>query len=124
MDLLPKVAAAQKEAEQILMLRKELEDSLESSRFLFQKRQETILVIDLLNELTSLLPDGTSVEHLEIRDNEVRVRGQSSGASALIGLLEASKYFHGVTFLAPVTADRTAGQERFYIAVQIAREPQ
>jgi general secretion pathway protein L len=123
-DLLPKVAAAQKEAEQILMLRKELEDSLESSRFLFQKRRETILVIDLVNELTSLLPDGTSVEHLEIRDNEVRVRGQSSGASALIGLLEASKYFHGVTFLAPVTADRAGGQERFYIAAQIAREPQ
>jgi general secretion pathway protein L len=122
-DLLPKVAAAQKEAEQILMLRKELEDSLESSRFLFQKRQETILVIDLINELTSLFPDGTSVEHLEIRDNEVRVRGQSSGASALIGLLETSKYFHGVTFLAPVTADRATGQERFYIAAQIAREP-
>jgi general secretion pathway protein L len=117
--LLPKVAAAQQEAEQILVLRKQLEEASESSHFLFQKRRESVSVMDLLKELTAVLPDDTWLEQLEINGNEIRLQGQSSQASALIGLVEGSKWLHGATFLAPVIADRGSGKERFYLSAQI-----
>jgi len=121
-QLLPKVNAAQQEAEKILALRKELENAIESSGFLLQKRQNTPFIIDLLDELTRLFPDGAWVEQLEIKGNEIRVRGQSGEASALIERLEASKWFHGVTFLSPVTNDRRTGKDRFYLVAKIGRE--
>jgi general secretion pathway protein L len=80
------------------------------------------LNIELLKELTAILPDATWVEQLEISGNEIRVRGQSPTASALLGLMEASKLFQNATFLSPITAG-AAGKDRFYLSAQIAREP-
>ena len=121
--LLPRSVAAQQAAEQILLLRKELDSSLESARFLLQKRQETPLTIDILNELTKILPDGTWIERLEINKDELHLRGQSAAASNLIGLVEASKLFNSATFRSPVTNDSRTGKERFYLFAKIAREP-
>ena len=118
-ELMPKVAAAQKQAEDILVLREELESSIESSRFLLEKRQKTIFSIELLNELTAILPDGTWVEQLTIKDGEIQIRGQSLEASMLIGLVEASDMFRNVTFRSPVIADRRTGRDRFFLSAQI-----
>ncbi|MCP5459703.1 MAG: PilN domain-containing protein [Gammaproteobacteria bacterium] len=118
-NLMPKMDAAQKEAEEVLTLRQDLENVMESSRFLLQKRQDTPLMVGLLRELTRILPDGTWVEYLDIRGNEIQIRGQSTQASALIGLLEASKWLQGVTFRSPITADRRTGKDRFHVAAQI-----
>lgn len=63
------------------------------------------------------------MEQLEIKTNEIRVRGQSGEASALIERLEASKWFREVTFLSPVTNDRRTGKDRFYLVAKTGREP-
>ena len=81
------------------------------------------MAIALLDELTAVLPDGTWVENLDIKGKEIRIQGQSTQASALIGLVEESKWFRGATFLAPVTADRATGKDRFSLAAQLSREP-
>ena len=120
--LMPQVDAAQREAQAVFALREELERAVESSRFLIEKRQQNIFVIELLNELTTILPDGTWVEQLTIKDGEAQIRGQSREASMLIGLVEASDFFHNVTFRSPVIADRRTGRDRFYLSAQIGRE--
>lgn len=120
-NLMPKVEVAEQQAEEIFNLRGELENSLESSRFLLQKRKEIPLMVDIMSELTRILPDGTWVERLEIKGNEVQVRGQSSQASALLALVEASKLFHNATFGSPITADRRTGKDRFYLSAQISQ---
>lgn len=119
-ELVPRVNAAQQEAEQILSLRQELDNVRESSRFLLQKRQDSPLMVELLQELTTILPDGTWVEYVDIRDNEIQIRGQSTQASALISLLEKSEFLQGATFRSPITADRRTGKDRFHVAAQIA----
>jgi general secretion pathway protein L len=121
-NLMPKVEVAEQQAEEILDLRNELENSLESSRFLVQKRKETPLMVDIMRELTRILPDGTWVERLEIKGNEIQVRGQSSQASALLALVEASELFHNATFGSPITADRRTGQDRFYLSAQVSQQ--
>jgi general secretion pathway protein L len=118
--LMPKVQSAQVKAEKIFQLREQLDSSLGSSRFLIQKKRETLPVVDILNELTSIIPDNTWVEQFDVTDRTVQIRGQSLAASSLIGLIEASKMFQGVTFLSPVTADRRTGRERFFLSAQVA----
>jgi general secretion pathway protein L len=118
-DLMPRVNAAQQEAEEILALRQDLENVVESSRFLLQKRRDFPLMVELVRELTALLPDGTWIEYLDVRGNEVQIRGQSTQASALIGLLEESKLLQGASFRSPITADRRTGKDRFHVAAQI-----
>jgi len=119
LELLPKVDAAQQEAETILTLRQELEKAVESSSFLPQKRKAHPLAIELVRELTTTLPDGTWVEYLDIRDGEMQIRGKSVQASTLIGLLEKSAYFKEVTFRSPITADRRTGKDRFHISAKV-----
>jgi general secretion pathway protein L len=92
-----------------------------SSRFLLEKRLYTPLVIDLVDDLTRILPDGAWVEQLEVKSGQVRIRGQAEEASALIGQVEASRFFQGATFISPVTSDRRTGKDRFYLSAQIAR---
>ena len=121
-ELMPKVDAAQKQAESILALREELQRSIESSRFLLEKRQKTTFSIELLNELTAILPDGTWIEQLTIKDAEIEIRGQSLEASMLIGLVEASDMFRNVTFRSPVIADRRTGRDRFFLSAQIVNQ--
>ena len=113
--------ATRPQAEIIFTLRKQLEDTLESSRFILERRRQSPLVIDVLNELTQLLPDSTWIEHLEFNGNEIQLRGQSAEASALIGLLDGSDYFENVTFRSPVTTDRRTGRDRFFLTAQLSR---
>jgi general secretion pathway protein L len=120
-ELSPQVNAAQKQAEEMLDLRTELEEMSKSSRFLLEKRLYTPLVIDLVDDLTRILPDGAWVEQLEVKSGQVRIRGQAEEASALIGQVEASRFFQGATFISPVTSDRRTGKDRFYLSAQIAR---
>jgi len=118
-----KVAQAQKAANQALSLRDQLDQSLETSRMLTQKKQSVPARVDLLRELTVSLPDDTWVERLQIRGNNVQIIGQSSKASALIGIVEASKLLNGAGFASPVTTDPRTGKERFALSAQIGREP-
>ena len=122
LELMPQVSAAQRQAEEVLALRETLEDSIASSHFLLQKRREKLFAIDIVNELTRILPDNTWVEQLEIQGEALQVRGQSASASALIGLVEESDLFSQVTFRSPVTADRRTGRDRFYLTARIDKE--
>ncbi len=120
--LLPQAHEAEQQAEAIFKLRKTVDDSIESANFLLQKRKSRPLTIDLLNELTILLPDNTWVEQLNIRGDELQVRGQSLEASQLISLVEDSDYFFDVTFRSPVSRDRRTGRDRFYLSARIVKD--
>lgn len=118
-DLLPRVDAAQRQAEEVLNLRQQLETTVESSRFLLEQRRSRPLVLDLINELTALLPDHTWVEQLEIRNGQLELRGQSREATSLLGIIEESPFFEGATFRSPITRDRRTNQDRFFLTARI-----
>jgi general secretion pathway protein L len=119
LELRPRVAAAQSEAEQVMALRDKLERAVKESRVVLDKRRKTPLVIDVLNEVTRLLPDGTWLSSLELKGNELRIQGESTGASALVGVLEASPRFSQVHFSSPVTQNPATGRERFQLSATV-----
>lgn len=118
-----KVDQAQKAANQALSLREQLDKTLETSRMLAQKKRSIPARVDLLRELTVILPDDTWVERLQIKGDSAQIIGQSGKASALIGIVESSKFFSGAGFTSPVTTDPRTGKERFVLSARIGREP-
>lgn len=121
--VMTKVGQIQKTASQTLTLREQLDQSLAASQMLAQKKQAVPARIELLRELTVILSDDTWVEHLQIRGDTLQINGQSAKASALIGIIEASKLFNGAGFSSPVTTDPRSGKERFMLSARIGREP-
>lgn len=121
--VMTKASQIQKAANQTLTLREQLDRILATSQILAQKKLTFPHRVDLLRELTTILPDDTWVERLQIRGDALQINGQSAKASALIGIIEASKLFNGAGFSSPVTTDPRSGKERFMLSARIGREP-
>jgi general secretion pathway protein L len=123
MEAIARVDQAQKAANQALTLREQLDKTLETSRMLAQKKLSIPARVDLLRELTVILPDDTWVERLQIKGDSAQIIGQSAKASALVGIVESSKLFSGTAFTSPVTTDPRTGKMRFVLSARIGREP-
>lgn len=72
-----------------------------------------------LEALAHALPDGSWVVDVERHGQSLRLRGYSSGASALIALLDASPLFSNARFTAPLTPAGTPGTERFDLTLDL-----
>lgn len=117
------IAQIQKTAHQTLTLRDQLDQALATSRMLAQKKQAMPPKVDVLRELTTILPDDTWIERLQINGDTLQIIGQSAKASALVSIIESSKLFNGTGFLSPVNTDPRTGKERFVLGARIGREP-
>lgn len=87
-------------------------------------RSDSGSVVELIEELTRVLPDDTWLNRLEIRDGEVHFQGFSKAASALVGMVEASALFREARFGSPITRDARTGRERFYVSAKLAPRQQ
>ena len=67
-------------------------------------------LLDVVDEITRLLPDDTWLLELEVRGDEVQMRGETPNAAQLVGLLEASKRLHNARFRSPVIQVAVAGR--------------
>lgn len=122
LDAIDKLARVQRTAQQSLTLRDQLDRAAEASQILMQKKQTLPARVDLLQELTMILPDDTWLERLQIRGDTIQLVGQSAKASSLVAIIEASHLFSGVGFLSPVTTDPRTGKERFMLGARIGKE--
>lgn len=82
-------------------------------------KQQSPALLAVLNELSRLLNDETWLTHLHFSDNHMQIQGQSPAASALISTLEGSEFFSDVSFVSPLTQDKTSGRERFQISMTV-----
>lgn len=105
-------------------LRTELEQLQQSRQFLFNRKTEAPSALILLNELTRILPDNTWLTRLSVKDEAVTFQGESTNASALIGLIEESVMFRDVRFSSSVTIDPRSQKERFSIASKLQIQSQ
>jgi general secretion pathway protein L len=78
-------------------------------------------MVELVNELTVVLPNSTWLNRLEIKEGEIHLQGVSSSASSLIALIEESETFADVRFQSPVTQDTRTGRERFHLSARIVK---
>jgi general secretion pathway protein L len=88
--------------------------------YLNNLRQNRIHALDLLKELTEILPDTAWLLGLSVVDNKVEVQGNASYSTELIPQLEASPLFADAKFLSTITKGRD-GKEVFKIGFEISR---
>jgi general secretion pathway protein L len=83
--------------------------------------------IEILKELTQLLPNTAWIWNLKYNGKEIEISGYADSASDLLPLLDKSPLFEKVEFLAPVTKEkhmRPDGEkekERFKIKAKLER---
>lgn len=110
---------ARAEASQATSLTERVSEMADRSRFVLAQKRDRFAVMDLLNEVTRLLPDDTWVLQFGRRGEQMTVSGYSVKPSSLIGILEDSRMFTQVRFSSPVTADPRVGKERFNISAVV-----
>jgi general secretion pathway protein L len=100
-------------------LRDDLDEAVRRGRQLHELKRRTPASIAILDEVTRVLPDGTWLNSLDLRDGALSLSGYSAKASALIALLEDSDLLEEVQFRSQVTFDQKSGAERFSISARI-----
>jgi general secretion pathway protein L len=118
-ELDAKAAAARAQAEESLAIRDRLDELTRSTHLLVADKTRQPLVVQVLEELTRLVPDQAYLIQLELHDQTVELHGFAATASDLIRPLEESLLFKAPQFRSPVTRDRRGGAERFHISVEL-----
>lgn len=109
------------EASAVEKLRKELEDSQKQTVFLEDKKRQSP-VIDILTQLTRLVPTDTWIYDFQLNGTHAHIRGFSRAASALLPLFERSALFKDAQFQAPLTQGPQPGLERFDLSFELKGE--
>ena len=112
------VSAARAQAEESLVMRDRLDELTRSAQFLVADKTRQPLVVQVLDELTRLVPDQAYIVQFELHDQTVELHGFAATASDLIGVLEQSPLFKAPQFRSPLTQDRRSGAERFHVSVE------
>jgi general secretion pathway protein L len=115
----PLIETASAKAQQARQLREKVERLTANSQFLINKKQASLTVLEILDEVTRILPDDTWITRLDINGSELQLQGQSSSAAALIPLIESSNLLRNPAFRSPVTQVPRSDAERFLLSAQI-----
>jgi len=113
------IKALEKQTQVVEAQQHEIDALHAETQKLIDLKQKAPALLPVLDELTKLLQDDTWLTHLQYSDQHMQIQGQSPAASALIGLLEASEFFNSVSFVSPLTQDKTTGRERFQISMGV-----
>ncbi|WP_456415604.1 type II secretion system protein GspL [Thiolapillus sp.] len=110
-------AALRGKAGEVMELREGVEKEIKALEAIRDQWRAFPPVLDVLQVLTALLPDNTSLQRMEVKGDILTINGTSSSASSLIGLLQNSPAFDAPHFLSPVTQQR--GSEVFNLSARI-----
>ena len=121
-ELGQRLAQLQIEAREAHALEEKVQDLLVRGDFLLNEKRDSAAAVELLAEVTRLLPDDTWLLQFAWRNGSLRLSGYSKNPSSLIRLLEASDHLTQVRFGSPVTMDPRVGLERFNITACAAEQ--
>jgi general secretion pathway protein L len=111
------------QAGRVTQLRTKLDQTRQSAELVLAEKQSYASIVELLKDLTDHIPDNTWIQNLDYDKGEVQLRGESTQATALIGLLEEMPGIDEVRFRSPVVQIAAKGKERFHISFRYT-EPQ
>lgn len=115
------VAALQKEAKQVTVLRKGLAESVKAASYLGRKKSTAPSLVAMVQEVTHALPDDTWLMRLSVNDGtKISLQGQSAHAAALIEKLSGASTLTSPSFQGVIQPDSRTGKERFNISATLA----
>ncbi|MEO8133167.1 MAG: PilN domain-containing protein [Betaproteobacteria bacterium] len=122
-ELQPQVNVAAQQAQVSDALHQQLDRALGEYNFLLLKRYATPTSLQLLNEVTRILPDDTWVQSFELRatskGREIQLQGETGVAGKMIELFEQSPLLTGASFKSPLTQAAGSQASRFHLAIDV-----
>jgi len=113
----------QDEAREVARIRKQIEDASAAAGFLASRRGETPLAIEVLADVTRILPDDTYLDRLVIGPNSVQMQGKSQNAQQLIEKVNESPLLDAAAFRGSTRLDARTGLEIFEVNASLAPAP-
>lgn len=113
------VAAANTEARQARLARNQLQARVQAANFLAARQASRPTMLEVLDELSRRIPDDTTIDKMTLDQGKLVLVGQSRGAPALVGLLQASPLLARPALSGAVQADPRTGRDRFTLAVDV-----
>jgi len=117
-----KVKKLEKEANKIKDLQAEANAIIEETQQLLDEKTKTPSVLVMLDTLSNLIKDDTSLAFLQYANGQLQIQGESPAASALIAVLEDSELFNNAVFVSPVTQDALTKREHFQITTEPSKQ--
>jgi general secretion pathway protein L len=110
---------SRKEAvKKIESLRKEYNALDEEVRTVVGFKQGKPLAVNVLRELTTVLPKSVWLMRVRVSESGVDIEGFASSATDILPLIEASPYFSKVEFTSPTIRDSRMNADRFIIRME------
>lgn len=82
-------------------------------------KKNNISTMNILREITKILPAKTWLTRMRVTDNSVEIEGYAASATEIIPKLENSKYFQKAEFASPTFRDPRQNNERFVIKMEL-----
>ena len=116
------VEALAEGAENGLAMMRRVDELTERIRFLSHEERDHPHVIDLLDELTILIPDDGYVTELKVQGSTLEIWGFSSNPKEMMDLMDASPLLPTPELASPISGDIVEGKQPFHIAFDLAEE--
>jgi general secretion pathway protein L len=84
-----------------------------------RQKQDGAGIVDVLAELTRIVPDTAWVTDIQIAPGEIAIAGFATSAPELIGLIDASSLFEAVAFASPVVRAPRENADRYNISFRL-----
>jgi len=116
------IAEVQGEARRVQRIKEQIGDSSEAATFLTVWREQSPLAIEILADITRILPDDTYLDRLVIGQTNVQIQGKSQNAQQLIEKVNESELFDAASFRGSTRLDARSGLEIFEVNANISNE--
>ncbi|MBK8742489.1 MAG: hypothetical protein IPM02_24700 [Betaproteobacteria bacterium] len=126
-ELQPQVNMAAQQAQAADILHQQLDRAQAEYNFVLQKRYAAPTALQLLGEVTRILPDDTWLQSFELRTTskgrEIQLQGETGVAGKMIELFEQSPLLTGASFKSPVTQAPGSQASRFHLGIDVKEIP-
>jgi general secretion pathway protein L len=114
------IAEVRDEAHLVQRIKEQIKDTSEAAGFLTVRRDASPLAIELLADITRLLPEDTYLDRLVINQTSVQMQGKSGNAQRLIERVNQSELLDDAAFRGSTRLDARTGLEIFEINAKIS----
>lgn len=113
------VDALRGDADEVMALQRELQDALAAANFLAERRRRQPVSVQVLDEVTRILPDDIWLMQLRMQGDELMLQGLADQSQRLIELINDSELLTEAEFRGSVSIDPGSGRERFNAQARI-----
>ena len=111
-----KVESLRSEARVASQLQNAIETEQRSANYVLNLKQDNKSVIQILNNLTRLVPDDAWVSRFNYKDGKIQIVIHAPESSSIVQLVEGSDQFSEAKMMTAVRKDKNTNRERFTLS--------